>query len=327
MHPPLRFLGMWERRMVRRSHVAEEERGMEQSDHGPRQVYSKITEQILAAIAAGAPRFEMPWHRSGPLLGRPRNAVSGNHYRGVNVVALWIAAQTRSFTTMSWATYRQWASLGAQVRKGEKGTVIVFYKRLEAKPAEEEGEDSLAARLIARASWVFNADQVEGLTPPEVPVLPSPVEVLNQADALIEATGATIDEGGDAACYRPHADYIQMPPRSVFIGTSTSTPTEAYYATLLHELTHWTGHERRLNRDLSRRFGDEAYAMEELVAELGAAFLCADLGVTNAPRADHAAYVGCWLRVLRNDARAIFYAAGKAGAAVEYLTSLQASGG
>jgi antirestriction protein ArdC len=299
---------------------------MEQSGHNPRQVYSKITEHIVAAIAAGAPRFEMPWHRSGPSFGRPKNAVSGNHYRGVNVLALWIAAQARGFTNMSWASYRQWASLGAHVRKGEKGTVIVFYKKLDVEPTDE-GEDSPAARLVARASWVFNVEQVEGLTPPEAPMLPSPVEVLNQADTLIDATGATIDEGGDIACYRPHADYIQMPPRSAFIGTRTSTPTEAYYATLLHELTHWTGHERRLNRDLSRRFGDEAYAMEELVAELGAAFLCANLGVTNAPRADHAAYVASWLRVLRSDVRAIFHAAGKASAAVEYLTSLQASGG
>ena len=301
---------------------------MEHGGDNPRHVYSKITEQIVAAIAAGAPRFEMPWHRSGPLFGRPKNAVTGNHYRGVNVLALWIAAQAGGFTTMSWATYRQWASVGAHVRKGEKGTVIVFYKRLELEPAPEvEEEGCPPERLIARASWVFNADQVEGASPPEAPVLPSPVEVLLHADALIDGTGATIEEGGDLACYRPHADYIQMPPRSAFIGTSTSTPTEAYYATLLHELTHWTGHEKRLSRDLSRRFGDEAYAMEELVAELGAAFLCADLSVTNAPRADHAAYVASWLRVLRNDAHAIFHAAGKASAAIEYLRSLQASVG
>jgi len=295
---------------------------MERKDQRRESVYVTITERIAAAIAAGAPRFEMPWHQSGPLLGRPLNALSRKPYRGINVLALWVAAQSRAFATGRWATYRQWATLGAQVRKGEKGSVIVFYKKAETilhGDDSEEGEPE--TRLVARASWVFNADQVEGWEPPEASAPSNPVSVLDRTEAFVSATGADIHEGGGVACYRPYADYIQMPPRSAFIGSSTSTPTESYYATLLHELTHWTGHERRLSRDFSRRFGDEAYAMEELVAELGAAFLCVDLGVTNTPRPDHAAYAGSWLRVLGNDARAIFIASGKAGAAAEYLAN------
>jgi antirestriction protein ArdC len=298
---------------------------MERNDQRRETVYATITERIAAAIAAGAPRFEMPWHQSGPLLGRPQNALSRKPYRGINVLALWVAAQSSGFATGRWATYRQWATLGAQVRKGEKGSVIVFYKKAEAIPHGDDSEEGKPeTRLIARASWVFNSDQVEGSQPPEAFTPSNPVSVLDRAEAFVRATGADIHEGGGVACYRPHADYIQMPPRAAFIGSSTSTPTESYYATLLHELTHWTGHERRLNRDFSRRFGDEAYAMEELVAELGAAFLCADLGVTNSPRPDHAAYAGSWLRALENDARAIFIASGKAGAAAEYLANLGA---
>src|SRR5947209_3810871 len=125
-------------------------------------VHSRITEQIIAAIAAGAPKFEMPWHRSGPMLGRPMNVVSKNPYRGINVLVLWVAAQTRGFGAGAWATYRQWATLGAQVRKGEKGSVIVFYKEVETSPHGEDEEDNPSPRLVARASWVFNADQVEG---------------------------------------------------------------------------------------------------------------------------------------------------------------------
>lgn len=295
---------------------------MAERSPNPYQVYRKITEQIAATIAAGAPRYEMPWHRSGPMLGRPSNAASGNSYQGINVLALWVAAQTRGFTTNTWATYRQWAKLNAQVRKHEKGCVIVFYKEVET-TGQPDGsvEEETGTRLVARASWVFNADQVDNRPAPVIE-RPNLVDVIVDAELFVRSVGAEIHEGGDVACYRPHADYIQMPPRSAFVGTSTSKPTESYYATLFHELTHWSGHERRLNRDFSKRFGDEAYAMEELVAELGAAFLCADVGVTNLPRPDHAAYVGSWLRVLGNDARAIFVAAGKANAAAEFLVSL-----
>ena len=293
---------------------------MEEHAYRHESVYRKITEQISAAIAAGAPRYEMPWHRSGPACARPVNVLTNNPYQGINVVALWVAAQSRGFASGTWGTYRQWRTLGAQVRKGEKGSTIVFYKKVEAASSEEPADDDKpASRLVARASVVFNADQVDSWAPPEPADALDPARVLDEAERFVRAVGADIHEGGDVACYRPHADYIQMPPRSAFQGTSTSTATESYYAVLLHELTHWTGHKSRLNRDFSGRFGNEAYAMEELVAELGTAYLCADLNVANSPRPDHAAYVAGWVRVLGNDSRAIFLAAGKASAAASYL--------
>ena len=284
-------------------------------------VHARITDEILAAIAAGAPKFEMPWHGGG--LRRPVNAASRLPYRGVNVLALWIAAEKKGYHTATWATYRQWTALDAQVRKGETGSLIVFFKEIERRAQTNDTSEEVPEHyLVARASWVFNADQVKGGQPP-APTKPNPVEVLANAEAFIREAGADIREGAEMACYLPEPDYIEMPDRERFTGTATSSATEAYYATELHELTHWTGHKKRLDRDLNGRFGENAYAMEELVAELGAAFLCADLGVANSPRPDHAAYVGNWIRVLGSDPRAIFLASARAGAAVDYLTGLQ----
>jgi antirestriction protein ArdC len=219
--------------------------------------------------------------------------------------------------------YGRWSALGAQVRKGETGSLIVFFKEVERRtPANDASEEVTENYLVARVSWVFNADQVRGWQPPPA-AKANTVAVLAKAEMFIRATGADIREGGDMACYLPEPDYTEMPERERFTGTATCSATEAYYATQLHELTHWTGHKTRLDRDLTGRFGDNAYAMEELVAELGAAFLCADLGVANSPRPDHAAYVGNWMGVLGSDPRAIFLASARAGAAVDYLTSLQ----
>lgn len=285
-------------------------------------VHVRITEEIAAAIAAGAPRYEMPWHGSGLRRGRPVNAASRIPYRGVNVLALWIAAEKRGYSNGAWATYRQWTALDAQVRKGESGSLIVFFKEVERTRVNDTGDEATDNYLVARGSWVFNADQVKGWQAPPPPPR-NPVEVLMKAEVFVQATGADIREGGEMACYLPAADYIEMPEHDRFTGTATSSATESFYATLLHELTHWTGHEKRLDRDLTGRFGENAYAMEELVAELGSAFLCADLGITNSPRPDHAAYVGNWIRVLDSDPRAIFLASARAGAAVDYLTGLQ----
>jgi antirestriction protein ArdC len=169
---------------------------------------------------------------------------------------------------------------------------------------------------------VFNLEQVDGWQPPR-PATPDPKRVLVEVERFVMATFADIRIGGDRAYYRPGTDHIQMPDRDRFTGTETIDATESYYATLLHELTHWTGHAARLDRDLSGRFGREGYAMEELVAELGAAFLCSDLGITNRPRPDHAAYIAHWLAVLKKDTRAIFTAASKANEARRFLTGLQ----
>ena len=206
------------------------------------------------------------------------------------------------------------------MRKGERGSQILFYKKLETE--EEEEADKPSRRFVIRGSTVFNAAQVDGWTPPEVPQT-SKVERLKNVEQLVAKTKAVIREGRyQIACYDSAIDIIDMPARAAFTGTKTSTPTESFYAILLHELTHWTGHRDRLARDMKNRFGDTAYAMEELVAELGAAFLCADLGLASEPRPDHAAYISDWLKALKREPKALTMAAGKASAAVEYIAAL-----
>ncbi len=281
-----------------------------------------ITNQIVEAIEAGAGTFTMPWHRDAAEA-LPINALTGNSYNGINVLALWIAAMRRDYRTAYWASYRQWRQLDAQVRKGEKGSVVVFYKRteLDASGGSVDG-DKPKDLLVARSTYVFNADQVEGWQPPE-PDLVDKTESLANVDGFVSATAADIQTGGSEASYSPRIDQIRMPDRERFTGSETIGATEAYYATLLHELTHWTGHSTRLARDLSSRFGQDAYAMEELIAELGAAFLCAELQISNQPRSDHAAYIASWLHVLDEDSRAIFLAAAKANEAKQYLMDLQ----
>lgn len=208
------------------------------------------------------------------------------------------------------------------MRKGEKAAHVVFYKEFTI--ASDEDSDEAETRLFARATPVFAAEQVEGYALP-IADTPAPIAIqpIHVAEAFVTATRATIEHGGSRAYYRPSTDSIQLPPREVFLGTATSSPAESYYSTLLHELTHWTSREERCNRQLGKRFGDDAYAMEELVAELGAAFLCADLAISDAPRADHAQYLESWLHVLKADKKAIFTAASKASEAVAFLTSLQ----
>ena len=282
-------------------------------------LYRTVTDKIVAAIEAGAGEFVMPWHVSAAT-GRPLNALTSRAYRGVNVVALWAEAFVSGYGTGWWASYRQWEQLGAQVRRGERGTVIVFYNRLNTAPTDELDESD-RFRLVARASRVFNLDQVSGWQPPEPPVVPV-IEALVEVEAFIAATGAVVVHGGSDACYRRTEDRIDMPALERFRGSPTSSASEAYYGTLLHELTHWSGATHRLNRTFGNRFGDNDYAVEELVAEIGAAFLCADLGIANEPRPDHAAYIASWLEVLNQDRRAVFTAAAKANEAAAYLQAL-----
>jgi antirestriction protein ArdC len=282
-------------------------------------LYRTVTDKIVAAIEAGAGAFVMPWHVSAAT-GRPINALTGHGYRGVNVVALWAEAAMSGYGTGWWASYRQWERLGAQVRRGEHGTVIVFYNRLTTAPTDDLDESD-RYRLVARASRVFNLDQVSGWCPPgAAPV--SMVETLAEVEAFVSVTKAVVVHGGSRACYRRDSDRIELPARDRFRGSPTSSASEAYYGTLLHELTHWSGAPHRLNRTFGTRFGDNDYAVEELVAELGAAFLCADLGIANEPRPDHAAYVASWLEVLKDDRRAIFTAAARANDAVAFLQDL-----
>jgi antirestriction protein ArdC len=202
----------------------------------------------------------------------------------------------------------------------------VFYREIKPDDAPQlfEGTagDEASRRFVAKASRVFNADQVEGWSPPGLVEASQPVEILSKVETFIKMTEAKIRHGGSVACYRPALDQISVPPREVFIGSPTSTPTETYYATLLHELVHWTGAKHRLDRTFGTKFGDGAYAAEELVAEIGAAFLCADLQVANEPRPDHAAYLSRWLEIMKADTRAIFTASRLANEASDFLFEL-----
>ena len=289
--------------------------------HARFDVHRAITDKIVEAIERGASEFVMPWHRSGAGVRRPQNALTERAYRGVNAVALWAEASLAGYGSDHWASFKQWKSLGASVRRGEHGTVIVFYKSLEAGLSEDEEAAGSERRMFARASRVFNADQVDGWWK-ATPVPTVLAEILPEVEATIEATGAEIVEGGDRAFYDRRADRIHVPDRHRFAGTPTSTPTESFYATLLHEITHWSGAKDRLDREFGERFGDDAYAFEELVAELGSAFLCGDLRIANDPRPDHAAYVANWLGALKRDQRAIFTAARLGSQAADYITGL-----
>ena len=288
-----------------------------------RDVHAEITAQLVAAIEADPGRPSLPWRRSATPLFMPENALTKKLYNGINIVSLWVSAETRGFAAPIWATYRQWSELGCQVRKGEKSSLVIFYKEYETDPEPDNADDD-GKRRVARASYVFNASQVEGYTLPEVPQPLGPIDRMEAADRFIRATGARIEHGGDRAYYRPSTDHIQMPDEDRFCGTDTMTRSEGYYATLTHECVHMSGSSSRLNREFGKRFGDAAYAAEELVAEIGSAFLCAELGITQDVRADHAQYLAQWLKLLRDDSRAIFTAAAKASEAVAYLKTLQA---
>ncbi len=286
-------------------------------------VHQEITDRIVAAIEAGAGEFQLPWIRNkGGSMKRPVNIASANPYNGVNIVSLWVAAQANDYPSHLWGTYRQWQERGCQVRRGEKSSLVVFYKKLEFEQRDEDtGETQQAERLMARASFVFNAAQVDGfeLEPDEALPDEPAFDPIGRAEAFAKSTGAKIEEGGDRACYVPSSDIIRMPERRRFTGTETTTLAEGFYSTLCHELVHWSGAKHRLDRDLTGRFGTESYAMEELVAELGAAFLCGDLSITPEPRTDHAQYIANWLTVLKSDKKAVFAAASKASEAANWL--------
>lgn len=270
-------------------------------------LYARITEAILRQIDTADPgSWIYPWHRAKG--GLPRNALTGRTYRGINTLSLWCGGQAAGYADDRWATYRQWSELGAQVRKGEQGTPVLFFKDL---PRRSEEDDKADRRFVARASSVFNAEQVIGA--PSVPEAPRiAIDPAPAFDTFVERTGAVVREG-EAACYIPLKDEIRLPARDRF------RSTEGYCATLAHELVHWTGAKARLDRNLSTRFGDRSYAAEELVAELGSAFVMAQLGIAPEPHPQHSAYMAGWLPLLRSDSRALFTAASVASRAAQFL--------
>jgi len=279
-----------------------------------RDVYARVTAQIIDAIEQGVGTWRMPWHTSGRYAFSPINATSKKPYRGINTVCLWAAAQAKEYERGEWATYQQWQDKGAQVRKGEKATLVVFWKFAnDSGESQEDGAESSRSRLLfTRGYSVFNAAQVDGYAPKADADMPMP-ERIAHAEAFFGAIGANLRHGGNQAFYAPATDHIQMPPFPAF------AENVSYYSTLAHEHTHWTAPAVRCDRQLGRRFGDNAYAAEELIAELGAAFTCAHLGLSTEPREDHAQYLASWLTVLKADSRAIFSAASKAQQATDWM--------
>ena len=281
-------------------------------------IYQKVTGTIIAQIEAGAGTYLMPWHLDGSPVVRPRNPVACHFYRGINVLVLAVAARTAGYPSGLWATYRQWQLSGAQVREGEKGTLIVFWKILDrpTQPYIEDQEEDTPRRIIARGFWVFNAAQVDNYVPPLIRRL-SDTDRDAQAERFYTKLGIETQFGGDVACYKPDLDRIQMPPFDRFKDAS------AFYATLLHEAAHASGARHRLDRDLSGRFGSEAYAMEEMIADWASAMACGTLQITPEPRTDHASYIRSWLKVLRGDTRAVFAAASQAQKIVDWMWERQ----
>jgi len=284
-------------------------------------VYSRVTDKIIADIEAGNLTWLQPWqagHRAGPV-SRPLRA-GGVPYRGVNVLMLWAAAMEKGYACPLWLTYKQAAELGGQVRKGEKGSLVVYANTFTKTGTDEQGAEVETEIPFMKGYTVFNAEQINGLPAHFYAILPplnNEIARLESAERFFASTRATIQHGGARAFYSYDRDIVQMPELQAF------RDAESYYATLAHEATHWTRHPSRLDRDLGRRrFADAGYAMEEL-AEIGAAFLCANLGITPETRDDHAAYIASWLKVLKNDKRAIFTAASHAQKAADYLHGLQ----
>jgi antirestriction protein ArdC len=279
-------------------------------------VYARITSSILAAIEAGAKDFKMPWRTLGPGVSRPANVVTGRPYRGVNVVALWAASQALEAPTGAWGTFRQWQALGASVRKGEHGTTVVLWKDLPTQSNEGAEPSEDRRRFLARGFCVFNQSQTEGYVAPVVPTLSEEARIA-RAEAFWTQLAIKTVYGGQEAFYAPSRDQVHLPPFSVFLEPSGA------YSVQFHEGVHATGAPHRCDRDLKGRFGGEAYAMEELVAELGAAMILADLEISDVPRPDHSAYIASWLKVLKSDASAIFTAASKAQAAADWMHAQQ----
>ncbi len=286
-------------------------------------IHQIITDQIIESIEQGAEKFQMPWHITKGNSFLPVNVETGNSYNGINILILWMIADAKGYQQNLWGTFKQWQKAGAKVIKGEKHTKGIFYKSF-TKEDEETGEEKTVKFI--RQIQLFNVAQVEGYEMPALPDLQDDVTTIANIENFVTNTGANVDYGGEAAFYAPHADKITMPRRELFIDDDSFDATKNYYATLLHEITHWTGHKSRLNRDQNHIGSSiENYAFEELIAEIGAAYLCADLGINTIMREDHAGYIEHWLKALKNDKKAIFKAASKAQEAVTYLHNLQPS--
>ena len=283
-------------------------------------IHQKVTDTIISYLEKGTTPWQRPWKSHDTSFRIPCNSQSQKAYSGVNVLLLWGAAQEKEFASHEWASFKQWSANKESIRKGEKGTMVVYYDFIEK---EEEGEWKKIPFI--KSYTVFNRCQLSSYIPNEqVTLEETPLATrIASADLFVHHTQAKVKHVGSKACYRRDTDEIRMPKISAFKDTEHSTATENLYSTMFHELVHWSGHPARLNREFGKRFGDHAYAAEELLAELGAAFLCADLNISKDPRKDHASYIASWLQALKNNKYLITSAANNASKAVHYLKQLQ----
>ena len=288
-------------------------------------IYTRVTERIVADLEQGVRPWAKPWnaeHAAGKITRPLRH--NGTPYSGINILMLWSSALAGGFAAPIWMTFRQSMELGGHVRKGEKGSLVIYANSITRTETDEHtGDDTEREIHFMKGYTVFNVEQIEGL-PAHYYASPAPrfnpIQRIEHAERFFASLKADIRHGGTQAYYAQGSDTIRMPPFEAFCDA------ESYYATLAHESTHWTKHPSRLDRGFGRKqWGDEGYAEEELVAELGAAFLCADLELALQPREDHASYIAHWLTVLQNDKRAIFRAAAHAQRAADHLHALQPS--
>lgn len=283
-------------------------------------IHQQVTDTIINQLEKGTIPWQQSWVNNNSILTLPKNAVTGNKYRGINIVLLWSAGQDKNYNTQEWASFKQWHSKDEFVRKGEKGSLIVY-----ADTFEKEVEGEIQKIPFLKSSVVFNRAQLASYNPEELiqPVIKTDIERNAIVDDFVENTFAQIEHRDGGACYVPLSDQIFMPHSSSFIDLGKCTAAENYYSTLLHELTHWTGHKSRLDRFNKTRFEKDSYAQEELVAELGAAFLSTKFGITTPEKENHAGYIVGWLKVLKNDKHFIVSAASEASKAVEFLNEMQ----
>jgi antirestriction protein ArdC len=285
-------------------------------------IYTRITNGIVEQLERGVRPWFKPWnaeHTAGRITRPLRH--NGQKYSGINILTLWMSGELQGFVSPFWMTFKQALELGGHVKKGEHGSPVVYASTFKKRDEGDDGQETEEDIPFLKEYTVFCADQCEGLPKHFSATATPPTETLvriEQADAFFANTKADIRVGGNRAFYAMDSDYVRMPPFETF------RDAEFHAATLAHELTHWTRHPTRLAREFGRkRWGDEGYAIEELVAELGSAFLCADLQIAPEVREDHASYIDSWLKVLKDDRRAVFTAASHASKAVDYLHGLQ----
>ena len=275
-------------------------------------VYQDVTNSIIEQLEKGAIPWVKPWKADSSA---DKNLLTQKPYQGINRLILGLSGMVNGYGVPVWASYKQWESIGGQVRKGEKGTRIVFFSKVDKENKQTGDKESYS---VLKAYWVFNASQIDGIEIVPAETVAKPFTPIEYAEERIVKTGAALSHGGDAAFYAPSVDRIQLPNKGTFDSEAN------YYATAFHELVHWTGAKHRLDRNLEKgRFGNPAYAFEELVAEMGAAFLCQDYGIQGELR--HAGYIQSWLKALRDDSKAVFKAAALAQKAADYLNQLDAT--